>query len=83
MNDITIDNPSAFPIPSDGGCVGSDGMTLLDYFAAKTMQAHVTNTVYMNSIAETHKTIKKAVGSVCKDSYMVAKAMLKERQKHL
>ena len=78
------ENPLVFPLtdPASKSEAENQSMTLLDYFAAKAMQAHITNPVYMNSISEIKNT-KKAAECVCKDSYMVALNMLKQRQKHL
>ena len=66
-----LDNPFAFPTE-----LGSDGMTLLDYFAAKAferlVQAHIDQSVDDLGKPE-----------IASESYSYAVAMLKERQKHL
>jgi hypothetical protein len=66
---------SAFPFV-DYDCHGDimdihSGMTLRDYFAAKAMQAIVSNDATFST---------KYVGLAAKDAYVYADAMLKARQ---
>jgi hypothetical protein len=73
-------NPTAFPEVYTNGLgeiASTQGMTLLDYFAAKAMH-HVKPTVYISK-EETEKSFKQAAEHV----YMYANAMLKEREKHI
>lgn len=64
---------AAFPILDPNGSYYNEGMTLRDYFAAKALQATDLEqyaNVYGNEWAE----------RVAKDSYLMADAMLKQRQ---
>jgi hypothetical protein len=70
-------NPKAFATSSPS-CAKYDGhlqegMTLLDYFAAKAMQA-MTNTGTTNDGFEVEASRR---------AYKIASAMLKEREKHI
>lgn len=65
-------NPPAFPAQS----VNQTGMTLLDYFAAKAMQAIMTRFE-----ADTRLTPSKAFAKLADSSYDIAAAMLAERQR--
>jgi hypothetical protein len=62
-----MNNPSAFPIPFE---THHDGMTLRDYFAAKAMQALLTNPECQ----------LEALDEVPQASYKMADAMMKERE---
>jgi Mrp family chromosome partitioning ATPase len=74
-----MNNPPAFPRPfSTADSIDPDvyypanvGMTLRDYFAAKAMQALLSDTEWL-----TDKVIKDAA----KAAYIMADAMLKERE---
>jgi hypothetical protein len=62
---------AAFPVTEQNGAnFGDCGMTLRDYFAAKTMQGMCANPVHHASLAD-------AVA----DAYRIADAMLAERAK--
>jgi hypothetical protein len=69
----------AFPVSAlvyndddgDPTTIIQDGMTLRDYFAAKAMQAIVSNDATFST---------KYVGLAAKDAYVYADAMLKARQ---
>ena len=50
-----------------------DGMTLLDYFAAKAMQGHISKTG-MGDVGETFLVSK---------AYAIAAAMIEERKKYI
>ena len=52
-----------------------DGMTLLDYFAAKAMVAHITNPHRIPGSSPAEEISQKA--------YELAQAMLKEREKYI
>lgn len=52
-----------------------DGMTLLDYFAAKVMQSEIRT--YENGLSE------KYMDEVAETSYMQAAAMLEARKKYI
>lgn len=74
MKDEKPENPQAFPSPEyhpeSGLTVGYNyGLTLRDYFAAKAMQAIVSNTGGHWSDSESEQ------------SYCIADSMLKERSK--
>ena len=60
-----IDNKYAFPTSSDE----FDGMTMLDYFAAKAMQALITETGL-------------SVGNWADDAYEMAWLMMQSRKKY-
>ena len=63
------DGGSAFPVPVDVNPDGvTCGMTLRDYFAAKAIQALVSNSHVLNTDAASH-------------AYKIADAMLAERSK--
>lgn len=51
-----------------------EGMSLLDYFAAKCMQAQISNPTFDPSIS--HHTVAII-------AYTMAKAMMEERKKHI
>ncbi len=68
-------NPKAFPANHEfdnGDFVSNQGMTLLDYFAAKAMQALIQ-----------YYGLEGSVYELSKRSYEVATEMLKEREKHI
>lgn len=70
-------NPPAFPVEGmvNGDSVSkmAQGMTILDYFAAQAMQG------IMSDI----KTEGMDYETLALNSYEIAQAMLKEREKHL
>ena len=74
-----MNNPPAFPVQSiyiEDQETNSTGMTLRDYFAAKAMQAFLTNDAIANSVNTSSEwLIKTAVAS-----YEMANAMLKARE---
>lgn len=77
MNDIK--NPQAFPTSHYNKTTGerdghSEGMTLLDYFAAKALQSIVLNCGAGN---------EDQISQAPKASYLIAERMLKERKKHI
>lgn len=68
-------NPNAFPcVGPNSTPIGSQGMTLRDYFAAKAMQSLITNAEKWNYTS--YSNIPK---SVAKDSFILADEMLKQR----
>ena len=83
-------NPQAFP---RSGCFGVDddgraeekpaveGMTLLDYFAAKFMQGFASSPVETQKAAETAEV--KTPLFIAKISYSTAAVMLQEREKYI
>jgi len=77
-------NPNAFPTPMEtvqifnenGNQIGNqDGMTLRDYFAAKSMQGLMS----MENKGE-YNTIEDAWNKISEYSYNMADAMLKQRE---
>ncbi|WAT10104.1 hypothetical protein [Rouxiella badensis] len=63
---------TAFPLPNESEtCAGYEGMTLRDYFAAKSMQATQSNPEWNHWSTEQH----------AEYAYGVADAMLAERGK--
>jgi len=83
-----MENPEAFPRPMyDNEVTGTqrrsnsaqEGMTLLDYFAAKAMQVIASHKNYdFDNSKEEH-----SAQMVSRKSYQLAQAMLKERTKRL
>lgn len=61
----------AFPMPSGPNNFNIEGMTLRDYFAAKTLQGLVSHPNYDGEMC--HNAVK--------ESYLMADAMLRERVK--
>ena len=55
-------------------------ITLRDYFAAKAMQSIISSDTMMKGIAATSKD-EDSEESICKLSFRMADAMLKQRQK--
>ena len=67
----------AFPFAgSDGHCLNDAGMTLRDYFAAKAMQ-----TLLGSEYTSEHGLTEGWMREMAHESYMVADAMLAERNK--
>lgn len=63
----------AFPVKQNAGggpLIGSKGMTLRDYFAAKAMNAFVANANIMKTA------VRADVDAVAKEAYRFADAML-------
>jgi hypothetical protein len=76
-----IENPPAFP-NTDGETFCNDGMTLRDYFAAKAMQATITNQVAVEEHIKEADEEEIDLGEyLAKTVYAIADAMLKERGK--
>ena len=65
-----MDNTPAFPIIGQWG-VSERGMTLRDYFAAKAMQALLSNTDWR---------LDCDIDDTAKTAYMTADAMMKARE---
>jgi len=80
-------NQNAFPHygESDGvGGVIEPGMTLLDYFAAKAMQATRSNPILLEPVADLAKDNNKDIYEILAQmSYEIADAMIKEREKYI
>ena len=84
-------NPQAFPragsfgIDNEGGAIEVDkvvdGMTLLDYFAAKVMQAMMADSAAVFVAAQKVNTTPPNFIAV--SAYSAAEAMLKEREKRI
>jgi len=65
---------SAFPLPLGSETVsGADGMTLLDYFAAKAMQGILANQGMIDNVTP------ESAKWVAREAYQVADAMLRAR----
>lgn len=73
-----MNNEPAFPeagmsgLPNGDVVYGRSGMSLLDYFAAKAMQANVAKW------SEIHRP-----SQIANDSYIMAEAMMEERKRRL
>ena len=70
-----MNNPPAFPTGT-GVTPYNPGMTLRDYFAAKAMQAFLTNDAIANSVNTSSEWLMKTAIT----SYEMADAMLKVRE---
>lgn len=77
----------AFPIesftqPNGEFAWGSDGLTLRDYFAAKAMQAALSNQLLLNRIGEqVSNDLELGHMYLAEGAYRLADAMLRERDK--
>lgn len=58
---------------------GSEGMDLRDYFAAKAMQAMLTNPEFLNVVTKEEINGKDCASRVAKVSYKYADAMMEAR----
>ena len=73
--------PFAWESPLTGKTTINNGMTLRDYFAAKAMQAMITNDVIHSvTMTEAHKAGIPEEFALAQMSFMVADAMLKARE---
>ena len=76
-------NPNAFPIAlkDNNNPFNSDakGMTLRDYFAAKAMQANLSDLKTIRAMAQDAKGVPFNE-YLAKESYKMADAMLKQRE---
>jgi len=64
-----------------GGKLGQEGMTLRDYFAAKAMQARMSDYKSMMSLVEYAEKADQVLSKViAEQAYDMADAMLKARQ---
>lgn len=77
MTQATNDNTGGLAFPSHGsmGEVAQEGMTLRDYFAAKAMQAVMTDWMQSFDVFQDADTAE----CIARDCYIVADAMLKAR----
>jgi hypothetical protein len=75
------DEWQAFPTPDgeNGGC--NYGMTLRDYFAAKTLLGMVSRKDFMNDFCEPPSSREEARKEVASLAYKMADAMMIEREK--
>jgi len=73
-----MNNPPAFPLTSHwhNELNHYNGMSLRDYFAAKAMQAFLTNDAIANSVNTSSEWLMKTAIT----SYEIADAMLKARE---
>ena len=81
-----LNNPSAFPVTAKQFFEGKKaiGMTLLDYFAAKVLQANLTNPELLETVTKERELLKgNYQDKTAQIAYKYAKAMLKERTKYL
>ena len=61
-----------------------EGMSLLDYFAAKAMQGAITNlNIHEDARRYAEDTNQNKADVIARESYLFAEAMLKEREKHI
>jgi hypothetical protein len=73
-----VDNPRAFPSQSPGHI--SNGMTLLDYFAAKIIAGLLANDDFLDRISIQADKLKIShEEALSRAAYIQAKAMLAER----
>lgn len=71
-------NPNAFPSDYE---TTHNGMTMRDYFAAKAMEAALTNENTRRFADSRFPQLSDMLNAIAKGSYQVADAMLKEREK--
>lgn len=73
-------NEPAFARPSsnNGFCEGHEGMSIRDYFAAKALQAIVSQT-FKYETEDTSRTWDDYYSKIVEHAYKIADAMLKER----
>jgi len=72
-------NPQAFPATKDME-MKYQGMTLRDYFAAKAMQALLSNRDNIGFLPGPGGERNRVISGLCQDSFDVADAMLKARE---
>lgn len=80
MSEETKYTPSAFPVLENHGghlILSDPGMLLLDYLAAKAMQALVNALVHPTGF---HNSTPESLAT---KAYEIGLAMLKEREKHI
>ena len=70
-------NPNAFPLDANSCLEEYKGMTLRDYFAAKAMQSVIDGNYYSNCTGNNGMPVPEFVA---KESYLMADAMLKQRE---
>lgn len=72
-------NPFAFSCatPQGNGIVKQNGMTLRDYFAAKSMQSIIVSSKHDNYTGNNGMPVPNFVSE---QSYLIADAMLKQRE---
>lgn len=78
-------NLNAFP-GMESSAFGQDtghyhGMTLRDYFAAKAMQAVLSNQTFLQTVLRDAQVGAIASDAVSKTAFVMADAMLKQREK--
>jgi hypothetical protein len=83
-------NIPAFPVAISGDAkytyLPHDGMTLLDYFAAKAMQGILAsdgNCIDQDLSGNARSGNESSIGAVAYVSYNIAAAMLEERKKYI
>lgn len=77
-------NPSAFPRALDTVLRDKHGMSLLDYFAGRAMSSALSNPAGLGTIQNKDGTIHNLnERDIAETSYIIAQAMLIEREKHL
>ena len=83
MTDSKPENPQAFPLQHTDYTEGFAGMTLRDYFAAKSMEARVlaTNQVLSDGRVRTPSSLEfqELRQNISESAYLDADAMLKAR----
>jgi hypothetical protein len=72
-------NPDAFPC--DNKSEGYSGMTLRDYFAAKAMQSVLSNQTFLETVLRDAQVGTLASDAVSRTAFVMADAMLKQREK--
>lgn len=79
-----MNNPAAFPQPIQFNTLSADdgGMTLLDYFAAVALQGCVQR-LYSDKLLADLGSTDAVAQCIAKGSYLIAEAMLEERQRRL
>lgn len=77
MSKLKPSNPYAFPCEKDEP---GKGMTLRDYFAAKAMQAVLSNQTFLEIVLHESELGTLASDAVSRTAFVMADTMLKQRQ---
>lgn len=82
MGKEKLNNPKAFPIR--GVTRMNTGMTLLDYFAAKVLEANLSNPELLQTVTKERELLTGTYQEkTAQIAYKYAKAMLIERKKYI
>lgn len=74
-----MENQKAFPLAKGSYC--QKGMELRDYFAAKAMQAILSNDRFLVAILTNYDSEGVSSDAIASEAYSMADAMMRERSK--